>query len=72
MLAKNDLVDYITDNYGTCDRGADCYHGKDAAGRFNGCLRTGWKGKACPYWHPTKATSFEDLWPKQFEALWPK
>lgn len=55
MLARNDLAAYIADNYGECDRGsADCYHG-------NGCLKTGWRGVACPHWHPTPAATLEEL-----------
>lgn len=61
MLARNDLAAYIADNYGTCDRGADCYHGKDEQGRYNGCLRVGWRGCACPHWHPVGATSLDEL-----------
>lgn len=44
--------EYVADNYGTCDRGTDCYHGKDSRGQPDGCHRTGWKGRACPHWHP--------------------
>ena len=51
------IADYIADNYGECDRGADCYHGKDSRGRPNGCLRLGWLGRKCPHWHPVKATT---------------
>jgi hypothetical protein len=47
--------EYALDNYGTCDREADCYWGKDAAGRFDGCLRVGWRGRDCPHWHPKPA-----------------
>lgn len=61
MLARNDLTDYLADNYGTCDRGADCYHGKDDRGRFNGCLRVGWKGRACKHWHPLGVQTFEEI-----------
>lgn len=61
MLARNDLADYIADNYGTCDRGADCYWGKDARGNFNGCLRTGWRGRECLHWHPISARTWEEL-----------
>jgi hypothetical protein len=61
MLARNDLADYIADNYGHCDRGADCYHGTDAARRFNGCLRTGWRGRDCKHWHPVPVASWEEL-----------
>lgn len=61
MLARNDLAEYLLDNYGVCDREADCYHGKDKSGRFNGCLRTGWRGRECKHWHPLGATSLEEL-----------
>lgn len=61
MLARNDLVEYLADNYGTCDRDADCYHGRDANGHFNGCLFLGWKGRGCPHWHPLGITTFEEL-----------
>lgn len=61
MLARNDLSDYLLDNYGHCDRAEDCYHGRDAAGRFNGCLRIGWQGRACKHWHPLGAQTFEEL-----------
>lgn len=30
-------------------------------GRFNGCLRVGWKGRNCPHWVTLGATSWEDL-----------
>ena len=52
MVPGGDLRDYLLDNYGTCDRGADCYWGKDGRGRFDGCLRTGWRGRACEHWRP--------------------
>lgn len=61
MLARNELSAYIADNYGTCDRGADCYHGTDSRGRLNGCLRTGWRGVSCSHWHPVEAASWEEL-----------
>lgn len=60
MLARNDVESYISDNYGSCDRGADCYHGRDKSGRFNGCLRTGWRGVACPHWRPIEDGSWRD------------
>jgi hypothetical protein len=61
MLAHNDLAEYLLDNYGTCDRGADCYWGKDAQGNFNGCLRVGWIGRSCKHWKPLGATSYAEL-----------
>ena len=61
MLARDDLATYIADHYGTCDRDHparnDCYWGTDAAGRLNGCLRTGWRGVGCPHWHPVEGKS---------------
>jgi hypothetical protein len=48
-----DLADYIADNYGECVRGPQC--GRD------GCLRTGWLGRACPHWQPVKAKDWEEL-----------
>lgn len=46
--------DYILDNYGTCDRNADCYWGKDKTGQFDGCLhpKVGWRGRECKHWYP--------------------
>ncbi len=61
MLARNDLSDYLLDNYGECDRGANCYWGRDALGRFNGCLKTGWRGRACNHWHPLGAQTLDEL-----------
>jgi hypothetical protein len=65
MLAPNDLAAYIADHHGSCDRDKpkrnDCYWGKDATGRYNGCLKVGWLGRACPHWHPVSATSWEEL-----------
>jgi hypothetical protein len=37
---RDDLADYIADNYGTCARGADCYWGVNGAGAA-GHARTG-------------------------------
>lgn len=51
----SDLADYLADHYGTCDRGADCYHGRAAPGVFDGCLRTGWRGRACDHWAPGRS-----------------
>lgn len=61
MLARNDLAQYLADNYGTCKRGPDCYWGKDARGEFNGCLKVGWRGCGCPHWVPTTATDWNEL-----------
>lgn len=61
MVAKNDVADYLLDNYGTCSRGADCYWGHDTMGRYDGCLKTGWIGRACPHWKPIGATTLEEL-----------
>lgn len=61
MLARNDLSDYLLDNYGTCARGADCYHGTDHRGRPDGCAKVGWKGRACTHWHPLGAQTLDEL-----------
>lgn len=61
MLARDDLATYIADNYGTCNRGSDCYHGTDSRGRFNGCLRIGWRDVECPHWHPIEASNWDEL-----------
>ena len=64
MLARTELTDlaeYLLDNYGTCERGADCYWGKNAVGQFDGCLRTGWRGRECKHWQPLGATTYEEL-----------
>lgn len=61
MLTRNDLAAYIADNYGTCDRAADCYWGTDLLGHYNGCLRVGWSGVECPHWHPVEATTWDEL-----------
>ena len=55
---EKELRDYLLDEYGICIRPAgpndrnDCFWGKDARGNDDGCLKTGWKGSACPYWKP--------------------
>lgn len=51
-VAQPDQPDYRANHYGTCDRGSDCYHGKDHKGRDNGCLKIGWRGTNCTHWHP--------------------
>jgi len=57
----DEIADYLADHYGQCQRGADCYHGKDAAAQDNGCLKVGWRGRACPYWKPTTARNWTEL-----------
>lgn len=51
-----ELLAHWLDDYGQCSRDNgrqnDCYHGRDAAGRDNGCLKVGWKGRGCPHWTP--------------------
>lgn len=55
-MTAHELREHLLDNYGTCDRDVpkrnDCYWGKDEFGKDNGCLQMGWKGRACPHWHP--------------------
>ena len=67
MLARDDLTDYLLDHYGACDRdkgdaGNDCYWGKDARGDWNGCLRTGWRGRECKHWHPCDPSRMAQHW----------
>lgn len=67
MLARDELTDYLLDNYGTCSRdrgeaGNDCYWGKGAKGEWNGCLRTGWKGRACRHWQPADPARMAAHW----------
>jgi hypothetical protein len=63
MLARNDLVEYLLDHHGLCDRDRpdrnDCYWGKDAAGRENGCLKVGWLGRGCKHWRPIGGTNLD-------------
>ena len=49
------ILDYILDNYGTCERGADCYFSR------NGCRNpvNEWRGRACIYWQPVEGDSLE-------------
>lgn len=65
MLARPDALDYVLEHYGTCDRDAgkqnNCYWGKDGAGRENGCLKTGWRGRDCPHWHPVEGETLATL-----------
>lgn len=65
MLARSDLLEHLLDTYGTCDRDVparnDCYWGHDAAGRENGCLKTGWRGRACRHWHPIEGNDLVTL-----------
>jgi hypothetical protein len=56
------MKEYLLDNYGECDRGPDCYWGKDSKENWNGCLRMGWKGRACSHWKPLGATTMEELY----------
>lgn len=49
MLARNDLAQYIADNYGRCTQ-TRCK-----------CLKDGWLGCACPNWQPVKAATWEEL-----------
>lgn len=54
----SDVLNYVLEHYGHCDRDNgkqnDCYWGKDTAGRENGCLKTIWRGRLCPHWHPVE------------------
>jgi hypothetical protein len=53
MLARNDLAQYIADNYGRCKLDPHCL-----------CLRSGavsWYGCACSKWVPTTATTLAEL-----------
>jgi len=50
MLVRNDLAEYLLDNYGTCVHKLDCH-----------CLRVGWRGRSCPYWKPLGATDYAEL-----------
>lgn len=65
MLARNDVLEYVLENYGHCDRDNgkqnDCYWGKDALGRENGCLKTGWRGRNCKHWHPVDGQELMSL-----------
>jgi hypothetical protein len=65
MLARNELLDYLLDTYGHCDRDKgkqnDCYWGTDTLGHPNGCLRAGWKGRACKHWHPIEGELLDRL-----------
>jgi hypothetical protein len=57
----DDISSYLLDHYGFCDRGSDCHWGKDALGRYDGCLKTGWHGRRCKHWHPAGATTLKEL-----------
>jgi len=61
MSDADDLADYLLDHYGTCVRGPDCYWGVDRHSKFDGCLKTGWKGRGCPHWRPLGATTYAEL-----------
>lgn len=58
MLARNELLDHILDTFGRCDRDQpkrnDCYWGP-------GCLKTGWRGRACPHWHPVEGDDLDKI-----------
>jgi hypothetical protein len=64
MLARPETADYMLDNYGTCDRGADCYWGKDERGNRNGCLFAGWLGRKCAHWQPAGWLTPEQIAPQ--------
>jgi hypothetical protein len=63
--SDEELDNYLLDIYGTCTRDQgkqnDCYWGKDANGRDNGCLKIGWKGRACPHWQPISETQLQQI-----------
>ena len=61
MTHDRDLSDYIADNYGVCARGAGCYWGRDSHGEFDGCLRNGWRGRACSHWQPVAVRTWDEL-----------
>jgi hypothetical protein len=52
VLARDELADYIADNYGTCDLGASCV-----------CLKSSqpWLGRACRHWHPADARDRDEI-----------
>lgn len=58
MLARNNVLDYVLDTYGTCDLDKpprnNCYWGP-------GCLKTGWRGRGCPHWHPVEGDELTKL-----------
>ena len=47
---KNDLADYLLDNYGTCTLKSACV-----------CRRTVWLGRACGAWQTLGARTWEEL-----------
>lgn len=54
----DELYEYLADHFGRCDldrpgQRNGCYWGKP------GCLKNGWRGRACPHWHPARRA---DLW----------
>jgi hypothetical protein len=65
MTARDELREYILDNYGSCDRDTpkrnDCFWGKDENGKDNGCNQVGWKGRACKHWHPVDEIQLEAI-----------
>jgi hypothetical protein len=52
VLARDDLADYIADNYGTCDLGA-----------LYVCLKSGnpWVGRGCRHWNPADARDWDEM-----------
>lgn len=52
---SQEISDYMAENYGSCARGAaQCYHGP-------GCLKLGWKGRACQHWRPVGWTEITEV-----------
>jgi hypothetical protein len=64
---KQELLEYLRNEYGSCTRPLgpndrnDCFWGKNAQGYDDGCLKTGWKGAACPYWQPADEDFLDGL-----------
>lgn len=52
-MIESELDSYLRTNYGSCTRGSECYWGKTkGSNRATGCLKIGWKGRACEHWRP--------------------
>lgn len=52
---SGEMADYMLDLYGTCANGSSwCYHS-------GGCLKTGPRGRACPYWRPAGWKTQEEI-----------